>query len=223
MELSPPIGYPFAFLSGINQSYVMAHGGERTFEPILLMLAILLLERPARRYGIALYAVLFSLWALASETSFVLAGVSLVILAAVRYFRRGRRLDAIQPLNAPLLGLLLAVPFILVQGGVISSMAQQVVFGTPVAGPPSADRHFGLLGFYLRWPPAILSGQLGSMPLNDPWAVVAGLLEMGVIVIMLAVGHVALVAWAERRLAPAIPAPHRLARRSHPGVSCLGG
>ncbi len=185
MELSPPIGYPFAFLSGINQSYVMAHGGERTFEPILLLLAVLMLERPVRRYGTALYSVLFCVWALASETSFVLAVTSLVILAAVRYFRQGRRLEALQPLRAPLIGLLLAVPLILIQGGVISSMAQQVVFGTPIAGPPSADRHFGLMGFYLRWPPAILSGQMGSMPLSDPWALFAGLLEMGVIVIML--------------------------------------
>jgi hypothetical protein len=41
MEASPQIGYPFAFLSGINQPYVMAHGGEQTIEP-LLMLALLL-------------------------------------------------------------------------------------------------------------------------------------------------------------------------------------
>jgi hypothetical protein len=185
MELSPPIGYPFAFLSGINQSFVMAHGGEQTFEPILLMLAVLLLGRPARRYAIALFAILFSLWALASETSFVLVTLSLTILAAVRYFRGGRRWEAVQPLGPALIGLALALPIVLVQGGVISSMAQQVVFNTPIAGPPSADRHFGLLGFYPRWPPAILSGQMGSMPLTDPWALFAGVLEMGVIVIML--------------------------------------
>ncbi|HET6845914.1 MAG TPA: hypothetical protein VFH29_03720, partial [Anaerolineales bacterium] len=185
MELSPPIGYPFAYLSGIQQSFVMAHGGYQTFEPVLLMLAVLLFDRAPRRYGIALYALFFSLWALASETSFVLVALSLLLLAAFRYFRAGRKWEAGHPLNAPLIGLALAIPFILLQGGVIGSMAQQVVFNTPVTGPINGDRAVGLLGFYLRWPPAILSGQLGSLPLTDPLAVFVGLLEMGIAVVML--------------------------------------
>jgi hypothetical protein len=185
MELSPPIGYPFAFLSGINQTYVMAHGGERTFDPVFLLLAILLLDSPSRRRSIAVYVVLFSVWALASETTFVLLALSLALMALVRYIGNGRQLEAIRPLSAPLLGLVLAAPFILLQGGVITSIAQQMALKTPIAGPPGAEKHVGLLGFYLRWPPAIRSGQMGSMPLTDPWALFAGVLEMGVIVLML--------------------------------------
>jgi len=185
MELSPAIGYPFALLSGINQSYVMAHGGEQTFEPILLMLAILLLDRPARRFAVPVYAILFSVWALASETSFVLAALALLIILAIRHFRQTRADRQGGSLNAAVLGMIFALPIILWQGGVITSMAQQVIFNTPVAGPPSADRQIGLLGFFPRWPPAILSGQLGSLPLTDPWALLAGLLEMGVTVFML--------------------------------------
>lgn len=185
MEASPRIGYPFAFLSGINPSYMMAHGGEQTVEPLLLMLAILLLSRSSRRLAVAFFAILFSYWALASETSFVLIAAGMAALAAIRYVRQGRSLSALKGFSIPLVGLLLSVPLIVIEGGVISSMAQQLILGTPVTGPPGADMPAGFVGFSPRWPPAILSGQLGSMPVTDPWALLAGLLEMGIIVLMM--------------------------------------
>lgn len=185
MEASPPIGYPFAFLSGINPSYVMAHGGEQTIEPLLLMLAILLLQRSASRLSVVVYAILFSFWALASETSVVLFAGSMALLSAVQFFRNGGKVSAGQLLNAPVMGLVLSIPLILVQGGVISSMAQQLFIGTPVTGPPGADLPIGFVGFLSRWPPAVLSGQLGSLPVTDPWALSAGILEMGIVVFML--------------------------------------
>lgn len=185
MEASPPLGYPFAFLSGINQSYVMAHGGEQTIEPMLLMLGILLLRRSATPRSSLFFAVLFSFWALASETSIVLFGAGVLVLLWVRRGRQKGEPRITANLGAPALGLLLSIPLMLVQGGVIGSMAQQVIFGTPVTGPPGADVDVGLLGFSLRWPPAILSGQLGSMPVTDPWALLAGVFEMGIIIVVL--------------------------------------
>jgi len=185
MEASPRIGYPFAFLSGINPSYVMAHGGEQTIEPLLLMLVILLMQRSARRMSLIFFAILFSFWALASETSMVLIAAGLVILICAQYARNQRKLDGSKQLTAPAIGLILSIPLILIQGGVIGSMAQQLFMGTPVTGPPGADMPMGFLGFSSRWPPAILSGQLGSLPLTDPWALFAGILEMGIVVVML--------------------------------------
>lgn len=185
MEAGPVLGYPFAFLSGINQSFVMAHGGAQTIEPALLMLALLLMRRSAKALSVPIFAILFSYWALASETSVVLLGAALVILVGVRYWRRWNTIGVTSDLGAPILGLLLSIPLILVQGGVIGSMAQQVFLGTPVTGPPGAEQNVGVLGFLPRWPPAILSGQLGSMAVTDPWALAAGILEMGVIVLML--------------------------------------
>lgn len=185
METSPRIGYPFAFLSGINPSFAMAHGGEQTIEPLLLMLAILLVGRSTRRLGVFFYAVLFSFWALASETSYVLIAAGVAALMLLRYFQDGRSLHASRQFSAPAWGLLLSIPLIMLQGGVIGSMSQQLFLGTPVTGPPGADMPLGFLGFYPRWPPAILSGQMGSMPLADPWALIAGIFEMGIVVLML--------------------------------------
>lgn len=184
MEASPRIGYPFAFLSGINQSYVMAHGGEQTIEPLLLMLAILLLRRSVGNRSIAFFAVLFSFWALASETSFVMLGIGLAVLILMQYRRGGRLLEGLRDFREPILGLAAAVPLIFVQGGVVTSMAEQLFLGAPVSGPPQADVAYGFLGFALRWPPAIISGQLGSMPITDPWALLAGIFEMGVVVLL---------------------------------------
>lgn len=185
MEASPQIGYPFAYLSGINPSYAMAHGGEQTIEPLLLMLGLLLIGRSTRRPSILLYAMLFSFWALASETSYVLLVLGLLGLVAFRFFQDHRRLEGSRRFLDPLIGLVLSFPLVLVQGGVMGSMAQQLFLGTPVTGPPGADMPLGFLGFYPRWPPAILSGQLGSMPLADPWAVLAGIMEMGIVIVML--------------------------------------
>jgi hypothetical protein len=185
MEASPPIGYPFAFLSGISPTYVMAHGGEQTIEPLLLMLAILLLQRSSRRLSVVFFALLFSFWALASETSFVLIAAGMVALLALRYMRHGKRLEALKELSVPFMGLLLSIPLVFIEGGVISSMAQQLILGTPVTGPPGADMPVGFMGFSLRWPPAILSGQLGALPVTDPWALFAGILETGIVVVML--------------------------------------
>jgi len=185
MEASPRIGYPFAFLSGINQSYVMAHGGEQTIEPLLLMLALLLMARSAGRVSIVFFVILFSFWALASETSIVLFAASLLLLTWIRYSQNRRNVKDGKDLTAPAMGLILSIPLMFVQGGVIGSMAQQLVLGTPPTGPPGADVPFGFLGFTSRWPPAILSGQLGSLPITDPWAVFAGILEMGIVSVML--------------------------------------
>jgi hypothetical protein len=183
MEASPHIGYPFAFLSGIDPSYVMAHGGEQTIEPLVFMLALLVIDRPARRLSILFYALLFSFWALASETSMGLFAIGWAAFIATRYLRERRKFLASSTFLWPTIGLLIAVPLIVFQGGTIASMAQQLLHPAAASTPPNP--HAGFLGFSLRWPPAIVSGQLGDLPLTDPWALLTGILETGILVVML--------------------------------------
>jgi hypothetical protein len=185
LEGSPGIGIPFAFLSGINQSYVMAHGGSSTMEPMLLMLGILLLRRASSRLAIVFFIVLFSFWALTSETSFILFASGTLVLVLTAYYRNRKTLGQGQSFAAPALGLLLSIPVVLVQGGVITSIAQRLLIGTSTTSASASAASESFAGFSLRWPPAIISGQLGSLPLTDPWALLAGILEMGIVVIML--------------------------------------
>lgn len=188
---SPQIGFPFAFMSGVNASYVMAHAGEQTIEPLLLMLTILLIDRPARRPAIVIFAVLFSFWALAAETSFALIAMAWTILAVWWFFRDRAGFMADDSHLLPSLGLLIAIPLILLQGGVIAALAQQLLFRATAAAPTTglaagataATPTF--LGFSLRWPPAVVSGDLGTLSIFDPLALFAGILDMGLVVVLL--------------------------------------
>lgn len=195
IEGSPQIGFPFAFMSGVNASYVMAHAGEQTIEPLLLMLTILLISRPGRRPGILIFAILFSFWALAAETSFALIAMTLIALAAWRFFRDRPAFLADASLLTPTVGLIISIPLILLQGGVIAALAQQLLFptvasvgvaaniGAPAVASSGAASTF--LGFSLRWPPAIISGDLGTLSIFDPLALIAGVLDMGLVVVLL--------------------------------------
>lgn len=186
MQASPQIGYPFAFLSGIDPSYVMAHGGEQTIEPLLLMLTLLLIDRPAQRASIIVYALLFSFWALASETSLGLFAVAWVLFAAWRLIRDRAGFAHDGTLLLPSLGLLLAIPLILTQGGTITALAQQSISpATASSATALAEAAPGFVGFSLRWPPAIVSGDLGALPLSDPLAAFTGVLDMGIVVVLL--------------------------------------
>ncbi len=185
MEASPKIGYPFAFLDGINPSYVMAHGGEGTIIPFLFMLALLLIGRSTRRLAVVLYAILFSFWGLASETSFVLFGIGWGGMALVKFIRQRKAFLQDPAFLFPTLGLLLSIPLILAQGGTITAMAQQWLSGPPAGAIPTDQPKAGFLGFALRWPPAVLSGQLGVMNIADPLALFVAILEMGPIVLLL--------------------------------------
>ena len=105
------------------------------------------------------------------------------LVIAARYLRERRKLFADSTLLWPTIGLLVAIPLMVFQGGTIASMAQQLVYPAPASTFPSP--HAGFLGFSLRWPPAIVSGQLGDLPVTDPWALLTGILETGIIVVIL--------------------------------------
>ena len=185
MEASPRIGYPFAFLSGINPSYVMAHGGEQTIEPLLFMLSILLIGRSSNKFSVLFYAVLFSFWALASETSYGLFALAWAILSVWRFARKRVFFWQEWALLYPTLGLLLSIPLAILGGGAISAVAQQWAFPGSVAVSSVSHAQASLLGFSFRWPPAIVSGQMTSMSLFDPAALLVGILEMGPVVVLL--------------------------------------
>jgi len=153
------------------------------------MLALLLIGRTEKRFSVAFFAAFFSFWALASETSLALFALGWLLVMVWRFGRSRRALLADPTFVLPTLGLAVALPLVLVQGGTLTAMiqhasasaAQGAAQGAALAAPGAP----GLLGFSLRWPPAIISGQLGQLPLGDPLAVIAGVFEMGVVVLAL--------------------------------------
>jgi len=203
----PPIPYPFAFLNGILQPFVMAHQGPNTFSVLIFLLLWLLLPRISGRVSIAVLAPIFAMWALVWESSYALFALGLVGFAALHYFRT-RALN-LPYLSAALAALVLSVPVVLLQGGTFTEMARGMLSslggnaqaaGSLLAAvlPHSSAlpaETANILGFTLRWPPAIVSSHLGALRLFSPVELLVALFELGPIVLFAPL----LTVWAWRR------------------------
>ncbi|MQC26800.1 MAG: hypothetical protein DWG76_05045 [Chloroflexi bacterium] len=196
----PPMDYIFGFLNGVMDPLVMAHQGPNTFSVLIFLLVWLLLTRLKGRWAFLILAPLFAMWALAWEATYALFMLGLFLFAAIMFWRtRTLNLAQIKP---TLYAALLSVPIVLVQGGTITELARDLLFGieaqgllssvvraarlgagisfAPAALPALAD---GFLGFSLRWPPAILSAHLGALSVFSPVELIVGLFELGPVIV----------------------------------------
>lgn len=203
----PPMSYPFAFLNGILQPFVMAHQGPTTFSVLIFLLLWLLLPRIAGRTSIAVLAPIFAMWALVWESSYALFALGLVGFVTLHYWRT-RALN-LPYLPAALAALTLSAPVVLVQGGTFTEMARGLlsslggsaqaagsllVAALPPTGALPAETA-NILGFTLRWPPAIVSSHLGALRLFSPVELLVALFELGPVVLFAPI----LTVWAWRR------------------------
>jgi len=191
----PPLPYMFGFLNGIMDPMVMAHQGPNIFAVLILLLVWFLIPRLSGRWSFLLLAAIFSTWALAWETTYALFLMGMVAFSAITYWRR-RNTDLPQ-FKPVLAAAALSLPIALVQGGTLTELARDFVFG--IQGPgllQSAGAWisiltparvlkgtFDVLGFSLRWPPAILSAHLGALSIFSPVQLIVGLFELGPIIL----------------------------------------
>ncbi|GAB4581847.1 MAG: hypothetical protein Fur0022_45980 [Anaerolineales bacterium] len=190
-EGSPPIGIPYAFLSGITEPLAIAHAGLHILHVIILLMLWLLAGRiSARGPAIGLFTMLFSLWALTWESSYVLVvggGVLAALLLFVQEYRMAQSQNStfapkarISTLPPAVLALLLSIPIALVQGGLLTEIARGIFLpGTETATAPAAS------GLSLRWPPAILSKHLGPLSLFSPITLLIAICELGPVLFFL--------------------------------------
>jgi hypothetical protein len=188
VEGAPPVGIPYAFLSGITEPLAIAHAGLHMLHVIILLLLWLLAERViARGPAIGVFTVLFSMWALTWETSYVLmVGGGLLaaaLMVGIAYRQgRGQGFDLRQTLthlHPAVMGLLLSIPLALVQGGLLTELARGVL------APDGAASAGGGSGLSLRWPPAILSKHLGPLSLFSPITLGIAIFEIGPVLFFL--------------------------------------
>ena len=188
VDSGPPIGYPFAFLSGIFPPYTIAHGGEPTISLLLFMLVLLLVARGRNWASVVTYAVLFSFWGLASETDYGLFAIAWAVGFGIWLIRfplfRFKRPE----IDRVTVGLLASAPFVLIQGGVFTAIAQKFVSADLLhvaAASAGAASNVSASGFSLQWPPAIVSAHFGVLPVTNPLALFIAILEMGPAVLFL--------------------------------------
>ena len=191
----PPMDYIFGFLNGIMDPLVMAHQGPNILSVMIFLLVWLLLTQLRGRWSWLLLAPVFAMWALAWEATYALFMVGLFLFAGLAFWRwRTLELPHLKP---ALYAALLSVPIVALQGGTItetlrdalfgiegrflvgSAAVSQVGAGVPLALNWVSEAASSLLGFSLRWPPAILSAHLGALSLFSPVELLVGLFEIG--------------------------------------------
>ncbi len=175
----PPFPFPFAFLNGIlSWPRIMAiQAGPSSLALAIFLLIWLLYARSQRKYSFLILLVLFSMWALAWESSYSLFVTGGILVTLFQYWNN-RDLRAITP---EVVAMLLSIPLVFLQGGTLTELLRQQLDGANQASPNIAST--SLQEFFFRWPPAIVSSHLGSLSIFNPLELITGFFEIGPIIL----------------------------------------
>ena len=174
----PPIPFPFAFMNGITSwpLIMAAQAGPSTLALSIFLLIWLLHDRTKDVISILVISILFALWALSWETSYALfiSGWGLITIYQIWKYRDRRMV------NPTLIALLISIPLVIVQGGIITEMVRSLLLPTSTVGiGEELLTSTSLGGFFTRWPPAIVSSHLGTLEIFSPQKLLIALFEIG--------------------------------------------
>jgi hypothetical protein len=178
VEGNGPIGFPFAFVNGVNAPALMTHNGYGVLPGVILLL-LLLLGGKQRTWqaGIPLVILLASL-ALANEVEFVLLYFG-IILAAIVWLIQNKTIRPPQSARFWIVMVIVAGILVLIQGGFIT----EALYGRLFPSPASSESYFQV-GFSVV-PPTVISSHLGKLSILDPIQLLAALLEVGPMILAL--------------------------------------
>ncbi|HJR79395.1 MAG TPA: hypothetical protein VJ821_04930 [Anaerolineales bacterium] len=178
VEGSGPIGFPFAFVNGVNAPALLTHNGYGLL-PAVIMLLLLLLGARVRTWqaGIPLTILLASL-ALANEVDFVILYLG-VVLVAILWGIQNKTIRPPRSARFWIAVVFLAGIFAMLQGGLATEVIYQRFFPSTL----QSDSYFEV-GFSVV-PPAVISSHLGKLSVFHPLQLLAALLEMGPLILAL--------------------------------------
>jgi hypothetical protein len=179
IEGDGPIQFPFAFHSGIFQSYVMnGFTGISGMAFIIVLLLLLTAQRWRNPFAGVITFILFSSLALANEVLFGLIGLGFVFAVTVWWIsHRSFKLP-----SGLLRWLAVLVPVglaAMIQGGMFTAIVR-ARFGSGQGSGSYFDATPNLV-----WPPAIISAHFGSLSLFNLSQLIVALTEIGPIILAL--------------------------------------
>lgn len=184
-----PIAFPFAFASGINPPLIMALGGVGTSATAIVLLILMTFSTRKSKFALLPIGIFFASLALADEVWFILFAAGALLLTLVFIFNKSIifRKDAIPLILCMVAGGAIA----LVQGGMLTEIAR---------GFLGRISHTNGGSYYdttmqLTFPPALVSGHLGILHLNNPYQLIAGVIEIGPVALALFLLPIAVVSF----------------------------
>jgi hypothetical protein len=174
---------PFAFLNGISGWPRVLTAGPGNLSGALFFLIWLLFSKTKDRYSFTLFGITLSIWALVSESSYVLFLSGMILLALFLWIKklRGGGLPSPQ-LAAGIYGSLLSIPLVLLQGGYITEMFMGFITGFFDPVQPSGEVVGAGFSSIFRNNPAIMTSHFGALDISSPVQLVVALLELGPVI-----------------------------------------
>ena len=177
IEGDGPIPFPFAFVSGMSKPLSLALGSNSAFPLVTLALLLLLAQRRWHPWTGLCFGLLIASLALTSDHIFTMVWAGILLTALLKWWCDRSFRNLLQWGYVLLPGLILAP----IMGGVLTEAVQRLfkqamgVHTLPGVGLP---------GIAFRWPPAFVSGHLGTLVLTDFNQILIALAEMGPILLL---------------------------------------
>ena len=168
-----PIAFPFAFASGINPPLIMALGGVGASAAAIVLMILMTFNARKGRPAFLSTGIFFASLALADEVWFFLLGGGMLLSAITIIWKKDTGFSregtwlAICAVGGGITALL--------QGGMLTELFRGLVGRIAQTG---TGTYFDTT-MHLIFPPALVSGHLGILHLNNPYQLIAGLIEIG--------------------------------------------
>jgi hypothetical protein len=149
----------------------------------VILLLLLVRRREFTKIGLGVWIVLFTTLALSAEHLFALLWVGIAMACVIFLFTHWRRKLPLPRQAVLQSGIILVSSAILaiIQGGFITESMRSLLLS-------SLNRQvnsFNTYGFSIRWPPALLSGHLGSLSLFDIRQLIVLLAELSPAILLI--------------------------------------
>ncbi|MCX8026171.1 MAG: hypothetical protein N3A60_13310, partial [Thermanaerothrix sp.] len=183
IEGGPPIAYPFAFANGMLEPGILLLNAVNSIMPYAVPLFLLI---TATRWREPVWAGALSLMVLAAnhlmgETDLPLGLAALVAISVV-WMLRYRTWNLPSALRTWWVVEIGAAAFAVLEGGTWGDLVQRLLLQLTGNTPPPS---YQTLGFELSHVPALVSTQLGILPLTQPSTLVVALAEVGPLLFVL--------------------------------------